>query len=78
MPADYVMPHFDHAGPFKFMVNLLRRGMKEGEFMLGIDEDTALVGNPGGEWKVMGASTVHLITRKDDQVFAAGDVVPLW
>jgi cyanophycinase len=77
MPADYVMPHFDHAGPFKFMVNLLRRGMKEGEYMLGIDEDTALVGSAAGEWKVMGASTVHLITRKDDQVFTAGQLVPL-
>ena len=75
--ADYVMPHFDHAGPFKFLVNLLRRGMKDGEYMLGIDEDTALVGRIGGEWKVMGASTVHLITRKTEQVFMAGQAVPL-
>jgi cyanophycinase-like exopeptidase len=74
--ADYVMPHFDHAGPFKFLVSLLRRGMKEGEYMLGIDEDTALVGNLSGEWKVMGASTVHVITRKNEQVFAAGELVP--
>lgn len=75
--ADYVMPHFDHAGPFKFLVTLLRRGMQEGEYMLGIDEDTALVGSTGGEWKVMGVSSVHLITRKNEDVFAAGDVVPL-
>jgi cyanophycinase len=74
--ADFVMPHFDHAGPFKFLVGMLRRGMKSGEFMLGIDEDTALVGRRGGEWKVMGASTVHLITRKDEKVYAAGEVVP--
>ncbi len=77
VPADYVMPHFDHAGPFKFLVNLLRRGMKDGEYMLGIDEDTALVGNLGGQWKVMGASTVHLITRQAEQVFRAGETVPL-
>lgn len=75
--ADYVMPHFDHAGPFKFMVNLLRRGMKDDEFMLGIDEDTALVGTLGGEWKVMGIGTVHVITRKGEEVFVAGQVVPL-
>ena len=75
--ADYVMPHFDHAGPFKFLVNLLRRGMKENEYMLGIDEDTALIGTLGGEWKVMGASTVHLITRKSDRVFTNGEVVPM-
>jgi cyanophycinase len=75
--ADYVMPHFDHAGPFKFLVNLLRRGMKENEYMLGIDEDTALIGTLGGEWKVMGVSTVHLITRKSERVFSNGEVVPL-
>ncbi len=75
--ADYVMPHFDHAGPFKFLVNLLRKGMQDSEYMLGIDEDTALVGTLGGEWRVMGASTVHLITRKRDDVFTVGQVVPL-
>lgn len=75
--ADYVMPHFDHAGPFKYLVGLLRRGMKDGEYMLGIDEDTALVGSTGGEWKVMGAGTVHLITRRGEQVFSAGETVPV-
>ena len=59
------------------MIDLVRRGMKDGEYMLGIDEDTALVGSLGGEWTVMGASTVHLITRKDETVYPAGDVVPL-
>ncbi len=29
LPADYVMPHFDHAGPFKALVSLLRTQMKE-------------------------------------------------
>jgi cyanophycinase len=75
--ADYVMPHFDHAGPFKFLVNLLRRGMKDGEFMLGIDEDTALVGTLGGDWQVMGVGTVHVITRKSEEVFEAGQGVPM-
>ncbi len=75
--ADYVMPHFDHAGPFKFLVNVLRRGMKEGEYMLGIDEDTALVGSIAGEWTVMGVGTVHVITRKSEEVFEAGHTVPM-
>lgn len=75
--ADYIMPHFDHAGPFKFLVGMLRRGLKDGGYVLGIDEDTALVGSLGGEWKVMGASAVHLITRKDERIFAAGETVPL-
>ncbi len=74
--AQYIMPHFDHAGPFKFLVSVLRRGMKDAEYMLGIDEDTALVGG-GAEWKVMGASTVHLITRSEERVFSAGETVPV-
>ncbi len=77
LTADYVMPHFDHAGPFRHMVSLLRRGMKKGEHMLGIDENTALVGKLGGEWKVMGASKVHLLTRSRSQTFEAGETVPI-
>jgi cyanophycinase len=77
VPADYVMPHFDHAGPFKFLVDLLRRQMKEGQVMLGVDEYTALVGKTNGEWKVMGKSKVHLLTRKDAKLYSAGEIVPL-
>jgi cyanophycinase len=77
VPAQYVMPHFDHAGPWKFMVNIIRRGLNDGEFMLGIDENTALVGRPGGEWKVMGKSNVHVLRRKNAQTYSAGETVPL-
>lgn len=77
VPADYVMPHFDHAGPFRFLVDLLRRQLKDGQLMLGVDEDTALVGELGGEWKVMGKSKVHYLTRKNSTVYSAGETVPL-
>lgn len=77
VPAEYVMPHFDHAGPFRQFVNLLRRGLKDDQFMLGIDEDTALIGRAGGPWRVMGASGVHLLTRKTVRSFAAGETVPI-
>jgi cyanophycinase len=77
MPADYVMPHFDHAGPFKVLVNGLKRGLKESECMLGIDENTALVGKLGGQWQVMGESKVHLLKRKNSKTFSAGETVPL-
>jgi cyanophycinase len=76
-PADYVMPHFDHAGPFKALVSLLRTQMKDGQRMIGIDENTALVGKLGGEWKAMGASKVHVLTRKQAKLYAAGEVVEL-
>ena len=71
-PADYVMPHFDHAGPFKALVSLLRRQMKDGQSMIGIDENTALIGKLGGEWKAMGVSKVHVMTHKRAPVYGAG------
>lgn len=77
VPAEFVMPHFDHAGPFRQVVNVLRRRLRDEDFMLGIDEDTALVGKPGEEWRVMGKSRVHLLTRKAATSFAAGDIVPI-
>lgn len=77
MPADYVMPHFNNAGPFKVLVDVLRRGMKESEYMLGIDENTALVGKLDGQWQVMGESQVHVLKRKGTMKFAAGETVLL-
>lgn len=77
IPAEYVVPHFDHVGPFKQFVNVLRRGLKDGQFILGIDEDTALVGRVDGDWRVMGKSGVHLLMRKLARSFAAGQIVPI-
>lgn len=78
VPAMYVLPHFDHIpGPWKMMVNLLRGRLRAGEYILGVDEDTALVGRLGGEWRVQGKSRVQLITRKGSQAFAADELVPL-
>ena len=77
VPADYVMPHFDHAGPFKALVSLLRTKMKDGQRMIGIDENTALIGKLGGEWKAMGASKVHVMTRKQTRLYTSGEIVTL-
>lgn len=78
VPATYVLPHFDRMpAPFKIIVSLLRNGFKNAENALGIDEDTALVGKLGGEWKVMGKSKVHMLTKKGTRSFAAGETVPL-
>ncbi len=78
VPAKFVIPHFD-AVPiiFKPLIFALRKQLMEGEYMLGVDENTALVRRLGGEWKVMGQGTVHCITRKKDEVFKVGDAVPL-
>ena len=78
IPAQFILPHFD-AMPlvFKPMIFALRKQLKKGEQMLGVDENTALVGRVGGEWKVMGQGTVHLITRDEDKTFNVGETVPL-
>lgn len=75
IPAQYVMPHFDHAGPFRALIGLLQRELEEGQFMLGIDENTALVGKPAGEWKAMGAGKVHVLTRRTQASFESGATV---
>jgi cyanophycinase len=77
VPVEYIIPHFDHAGPFKHFVSLLRRGLQEGQLMLGLDEDTALVGTESGSWRVMGSGRVHLLTRREAQSFEVGQVVPI-
>lgn len=78
MSASYVLPHFD-AMPamFKPMVTALRKTLKDGEYALGVDEDTALIGRLGGEWQVLGTSQVHLLTRDADKSYRAGEPIPL-
>jgi cyanophycinase len=77
LPIDYVMPHFDHTGPFKYVVGFIRRGLDENQCMVGIDENTALIGRIGGPWLVMGKGRVHLLGRKSVQSFSLGEVVPI-
>lgn len=78
MSASYVLPHFD-AMPamFKPMVAALRKALKDGEYALGVDEDTALVGRLGGEWQVLGAGQVHVMSRNSDKSYRSGEQVSL-
>ncbi len=78
IPAQFIIPHFD-ATPvfFKPLIFALRKQLKKSEWLLGVDENTALVGRLGGEWKVMGEGTVHVLTRSEDKVFKVGDTVPM-
>lgn len=78
IPVQFILPHFDEMPlVFKPMIFALRKQLKKSEHMLGVDENTALVGHVGGEWKVMGQGTVHLITRDKDKVYKVGESVPL-
>jgi len=76
--AKYVLPHFD-AMPimFKPMVTALRKTLKGSDYILGIDEDTALVGRLGGEWQVHGTSQVHVMSRNSEKSYRSGEQVPL-
>jgi len=78
VPAAFIMPHFD-AMPvvFKPLVMALKGKLKADERMIGVDENTALVGKLGGEWKVMGQSKVHVFTRKEDISYASGQTLAL-
>jgi cyanophycinase-like exopeptidase len=53
----------------------IRRQLKDGQFILGVDENTALVGKLDGTWQVMGQGQAHIISRDSQQDFSAGEEV---
>ena len=79
VPATFVIPHFDRMrGLWSAYLFGVRRQLKEGQFILGVDENTALVGKlDEGAWQVMGQGKAHIITRDNQQDFIAGQEVLL-
>lgn len=76
VPARFIMPHFDAIPRFgKPFISALSRRLKAGETMIGIDEDTALIGKLNGEWTVMGKSQAHVFKRNGSTSYHAGEVV---
>ena len=76
VPAEFIVPHFDAIpAMFKPIVLALMGRLKADERMIGVDEDTALVGTLGGEWKVMGQSRVHVFTRAGEQIYESGQTL---
>lgn len=76
--AKNVIPHFDQIPAWApMMVSLLRTRMRPGEFSLGIDEDTALIGTLEEGWQVMGRQQVHIITKKEMHSYSAGQRVDM-
>jgi len=73
IPATFVIPHFDRMrGLWSAYLFGVRRQLDEGQFILGVDENTALVGKLGGNWQVMGGGQAHIITRNNQQDYDAG------
>ncbi|MGC8856312.1 MAG: Type 1 glutamine amidotransferase-like domain-containing protein [Anaerolineae bacterium] len=75
--AAYLLPHFDRIPTWwRPFINALRLRLKEGEYLLGIEENTALIGRPTETWQVMGQGRVHLLQRNQSQVFSSGQTIP--
>jgi len=74
VPAAFILPHFD-AMPIvrKPLTSAMRNRLHEGEVMIGIDEDTAIIGKPNEEWVVMGVAKAHIFTRNESKSYAAGE-----
>ena len=77
IPATFVIPHFDRMrGLWSAYLFGVRRQLKDNQFILGVDENTALVGNLDTTWQVMGQGQAHIITHDNQQDFDSGEEVP--
>jgi cyanophycinase len=78
VPITFIVPHFDAIPAiWKTVIAALRSRLKKGETMLGIDEDTALVGKLGSTWTVMGKSQVHVFSKSDSKNYGVGEEVEM-
>ena len=76
VPATFIVPHFDAIpGIWKPLVFALQKQLKKGERMIGVDENTALIGRLGGEWTVMGESKVHVFTHDGSLIVTSGQTL---
>jgi cyanophycinase len=74
IPVSSVMPHFNAIPLFgKPLVATLRRRLLDGEIMIGVDEDTAIVGKLNEDWTVLGKAGAHVFTKDDVRDYAAGE-----
>jgi cyanophycinase len=79
LPVRMIFPHFDRWKVARAaMLTPLRRRLKADELVLGVDEETALVGRldtPG--WTVLGRQTVSVITKAGVRVYRSGEELVL-
>jgi cyanophycinase-like exopeptidase len=76
--ATYIVPHFDAIpGIWKPLVFGLQRQLKKGDRMIGVDENTALIGRLDGEWIVKGKSKVHIFECDGKASYTNGQTLSL-
>lgn len=73
-----ILPHFDRLESFRpGATAFIRSRLANGQFALGIDEHTALLGRMGEAWEVVGKSSLSFLTREAVRVYPAGSRVTL-
>lgn len=78
VPMEFVVPHFDAIpAMWKPLVFALHKQLKAGQRLVGVDEDTALVGTLTGEWTVMGKGGVQIYDPQSKSKYRSGDIVSL-
>lgn len=78
LPRAHIFPHFDRMARFTgISLPILQKFIPANEYALGLDEETALVGRPGGDWQVMGRQKVYFITSHAAIAYRAGDNLSL-
>lgn len=69
VPNLAVIPHYDRA---RFLMpifgRVIRHSTPPGAEVIGIEEDTALIGRPGEEWVVTGRQSVVLLDRQKQRL----------
>lgn len=74
VPAAFIIPHFDSFPMiWKPFISMLRKRLRKDEIMIGVDENTAIVGKLNEEWTVMGKSKAHVFTKNENMSYAAGE-----
>jgi cyanophycinase len=78
LPSIAVMPHFDRVAQFvgQDLFQAIVSSAPAGVTLVGIDEDTALVRDAAGSWRVMGRQSVTIFEQRGPAVYRAGDAAP--
>ncbi len=78
LPNATILPHFDQLSRWRGIATpLIQTWLGKNDFVLGIDEETAVIGTPGQTWQVMGKQAAYIITRHNINTFKAGETFNL-
>lgn len=78
LPNIAVMPHFDRVAHFvgEALFQAIVASAPAGIALVGIDEDTALVRDATGNWRVMGRQSVAIFDERGRAIYRTGDTAP--